>query len=67
MAGNCKIINYRDLIMKYYKISEVAGLFRVSRQYIWKLVKQNRIQSVIIDRIIRIPDLEVERMKRKLY
>ena len=53
--------------MKYYKISEVAGLFRVSRQYIWKLVKQNRIQSVIIDRIIRIPALEVERMKRKLY
>ena len=53
--------------MKYYKISEVAALFRVSRQYIWKLVKQNRIQSVVIDRIIRIPALEVERMKRKLY
>lgn len=49
----------------FYKISDVAQLFRVSRQYIWKLAKEEKIKSIKIGGVIRIPFNEVQRLKGK--
>ena len=49
---------------KYYKVKEVAEMFRVSAQSIRDWIKIGKIKAISVsERTVRIPESEVERLK----
>jgi excisionase family DNA binding protein len=41
---------------KYFKVSEVAKQFRVSRQTVYDWISEGRLRAVKIGRVTRIPE-----------
>ena len=45
-------------------VSEFATKFSVSRQFVWKLIKEGKLKAIKIGSIYKIPVSEVERIKK---
>ena len=50
--------------MKYVSVTQVAELFGISRQAVWKWIKAKKLKVIRLEKLYRIPVSEVERIKR---
>lgn len=50
---------------EYVSVSEFAKKFSVSRQFVWKLIKENKLKAIKIGSIYKIPNSELERIENK--
>ena len=50
--------------MEYITVTQFAKKFNISRQFVWKIIKEGKLKSIKIGSIYRIPVSEVERIKR---
>lgn len=46
------------------KVKEVAKLFSVSERTVWNWVRTNKIKSIKIGNVVRIPDEEIQKLKK---
>lgn len=49
---------------QYTTVSEFATKFSVSRQFVWKLIKEGKLKAIKIGSIYKIPVSEVDRIKK---
>lgn len=49
---------------QYITVSEFSTKFSVSRQFVWKLIKEGKLKAIKIGSIYKIPVSEVERIKK---
>ena len=49
---------------QYITVSEFATKFSVSRQFVWKLIKEGKLKAIKIGSIYKIPVSEVDRIKK---
>ena len=48
---------------QYTTVSEFATKFGVSRQFVWKIIKEGKLKAIKIGSIYKIPVSEVDRIK----
>ena len=49
---------------QYTTVSEFAKQFSISRQFVWKLIKEGKLKAIKIGSIYKISVSEVERIKK---
>ena len=49
---------------QYTTVSEFATKFSVSRQFVWKLIKEGKLKAIKIGSIYKIPISEVDRIEK---
>lgn len=50
--------------MEYFKVSEFAKKFGISRQFVWKMIKEGKLKAIKIGSIYKIPASEVDRIEK---
>lgn len=50
--------------MEFYTVAEVAGIFRISKMTVYRMVNSGEVRSIEVGRTIRIPAEEVSRLRR---
>lgn len=48
--------------IEYYTVVEVANILKVSRQMVWKMIKQKTIKASRIGKLWRISNQELKRI-----
>ena len=48
----------------YYRPDEVAALFGVTRRTIYRLIKKRKLSAIKIGASLRIPQADVEKLKK---
>lgn len=49
---------------QYTTVSEFATKFSISRQFVWKLIKEGKLKAIKIGSLYKIPVSEVDRIKK---
>ena len=49
---------------QYTTVSEFATKFSVSRQFVWKIIKEGKLKAIKIGSIYKIPVSEVDRIEK---
>ena len=49
---------------QYTTVSEFAKKFSVSRQFVWKTIKEGKLKAIKIGSIYKIPVSEVDRIEK---
>ena len=49
---------------QYTTVSEFATKFSVSRQFVWKMIKEGKLKAIKIGSIYKIPVSEVDRIEK---
>lgn len=49
---------------QYTTVSEFAKKFSVSRQFVWKMIKEGKLKAIKIGCIYKIPVSEVDRIEK---
>lgn len=49
---------------QYTTVSEFATKFSISRQFVWKLIKEGKLKAIKIGSIYKIPVSEVNRIEK---
>ena len=50
--------------MEYTTVTQFAKRFGISRQFVWKMIKEGKLKAIKIGSIYKIPVSEVERIKK---
>ncbi len=48
---------------QYTTVSEFAKKFSVSRQFVWKMIKEGKLKAIKIGGIYKIPVSEIDRIE----
>lgn len=55
----------KEVIMEQYTtVSEFAKKFSVSRQFVWKMIKEGKLKAIKIGSIYKIPVSEIDRIEK---
>ena len=49
---------------QYTTVSEFATKFSVSRQFVWKMIREGKLRAIKIGSIYKIPVSEVDRIEK---
>ena len=49
---------------QYTTVSEFAKQFSISRQFVWKLIKEGKLKAIKIGSLYKIPVSEVDRIEK---
>ena len=49
---------------QYTTVSEFAKEFSVSRQFVWKMIKEGKLKAIKIGSIYKIPVSEIDRIEK---
>lgn len=49
---------------QYTTVSEFAKKFNVSRQFVWKMIKEGKLKAIKIGSIYKIPVSEIDRIEK---
>lgn len=49
---------------QYTTVSEFAKQFSISRQFVWKLIKEGKLKAIRIGSLYKIPVSEVDRIEK---
>ena len=50
--------------MEYITVTQFAKRFGVSRQFVWKLIKEGKLKAIKIGSLYKIPVSEVDRIEK---
>lgn len=50
---------------QYYRLDEVAEIFGISKRTVYRLLDKRKIRGIKIGASIRIPNDEIEKIKKK--
>ena len=50
--------------MEYITVTQFAKKFNISRQFVWKIIKEGKLKSIKIGSIYKIPVSEVDRIEK---
>lgn len=50
--------------MEYITVTQFAKRFGVSRQFVWKLIKEGKLRAIKIGSLYKIPVSEVDRIEK---
>lgn len=50
--------------MEYITVTEFAKKFNISRQFVWKMIKEGKLKAIKIGSIYKIPVSEVDRIEK---
>lgn len=50
--------------MCYISVSGFAKQFNISRQFVWKMIREGKLRAIRIGKIYKIPMSEVDRIER---
>ena len=51
-------------MQEYITVTEFAQKFNVSRQFVWKMIKEGKLKAIKIGSLYKIPIIEVERIEK---
>lgn len=49
---------------EYTTVTEFAQKFNVSRQFVWKMIKEGKLKAIKIGSLYKIPISEVDRIEK---
>ena len=50
--------------MEYITVTQFAKRFGISRQFVWKMIKEGRLKAIKIGSLYKIPVSEVDRIEK---
>lgn len=50
--------------MEYITVTEFAKKFGISRQFVWKMIKEGKLKAIKIGKLYKIPASEVDRIEK---
>ena len=50
--------------MEYTTVTQFAKRFGVSRQFVWKMIREGKLRAIRIGKIYKIPMSEVDRIEK---
>lgn len=51
-------------MQEYITVTEFAKKFNVSRQFVWKMIKESKLKAIKIGALYKVPISEVERIEK---
>lgn len=48
----------------YITVSDFARKFSISRQFVWKMIREGKLRAIRIGKIYKIPMSEVDRIEK---
>ena len=49
--------------MEYTTVTQFAKRFGVSRQFVWKMIKEGKLKAIKIGSLYKIPESEIKRIE----
>lgn len=50
--------------MEYITVTQFAKRFGISRQFVWKMIREGKLRAIRIGKIYKIPVSEVDRIEK---
>ena len=50
--------------MEYITVTQFAKKFDISRQFVWKMIREGKLRAIRIGKIYKIPMSEVDRIEK---
>ena len=50
--------------MEYITVTQFANRFGISRQFVWKMIREGKLRAIRIGKIYKIPMSEVDRIEK---
>ena len=50
--------------MEYITVTQFAKKFNISRQFVWKMIREGKLRAIRIGKIYKIPMSEVDRIEK---
>lgn len=50
--------------MEYITVTQFAKRFGISRQFVWKMIREGKLRAIRIGKIYKIPMSEVDRIEK---
>ena len=50
--------------MEYITVTQFAKRFGISRQFVWKMIREGKLRAIRIGKIYKIPVNEVDRIEK---
>ena len=49
--------------MEYITVTKFAEKFDISRQFVWKMIKEGKLKAIKIGSLYKIPESEIKRIE----
>ena len=49
--------------MEYITVTQFAKKFGISRQFVWKMIKEGKLKAIKIGSLYKIPESEIKRIE----
>lgn len=49
--------------MEYITVTQFAKRFGISRQFVWKMIKEGKLKAIKIGSLYKIPESEIKRIE----
>lgn len=49
--------------MEYITVTQFAKRFGISRQFVWKMIKEGKLKAIKIGKLYKIPESEIKRIE----
>ena len=50
--------------MEYITVTQFAKIFGISRQFVWKMIREGKLRAIRIGSLYKIPVSEVDRIEK---